>query len=233
MMVWPRYILYFLGIALLTWMLTRIEIDFPGSLRLHVFAFDGDTLGTSEYSPIELMQPMILLLCSLLLAWVAENCPSQRPIAFPCSGLALAFLIRECDYFLDRFLVDNLWQVLIAIVLAVVIAFTYRGRRRLRVALARIWPSPGLALWFAGAVILFAFVQLVGHEPLWQAIAGDQYQRVVKLAVEEFIELIGYFLWLVGTIEYTYQARAIAYREPQPAVRRRRQKRRQDSQGSF
>ncbi len=179
------------------------------------------------------MQSMILCLCGLLLAWVAQNCPSQRPIAFPCSGLALAFVIRECDYFLDRFLIDNLWQFLIAIVLAVVIAFTYRARRRLRIALARIWPSPGLALLFAGAVILFAFVHLVGHEPLWEAIAGDNYQRVVKLAVEELVELLGYFLWLVGTIEYTYQARAIAYRDPQPAARRRRQKRRRNSQGSY
>ena len=233
MTVWPRYIIYFLGIALITWLLTRLEISFPGSLKLHVFAFEGDTLGTSEYSPIELMQPLILSLCGLLLLWVAQNCPSQRPIAYPGAGLALAFLIRECDYFLDRFLIDNLWQFLIAITLAFVIAFTYRARRRLGIALARIWPSPGLALWFAGAVILFAFVQLVGHEPLWKAIAGDHYQRVVKLAVEEFIELIGYFLWLVGTIEYTYQARAIAYREPQPAVRRRRQKRRQDREGPY
>jgi hypothetical protein len=233
MTVWPRYILYFLGITLITWLLTRLEIAFPGSLKLHVFAFENDMLGTSEYSPIEIIQPMILCLCGLLLAWVAQHCPSQRPIAFPGSGLALAFMIRECDYFLDRFLIDNLWQFLIAIVLAVVIAFTYRARRRLRIALARIWPSPGLALWFAGALILFAFAHLVGHEPLWEAIAGDAYQRVVKLAVEEFVELLGYFLWLIGTIEYTYQARAIAYRDPQPAARRRRQKRRQDSQGSY
>ena len=73
----------------------------------------------------------------------------------------------------------------------------------------------------------------MGHEPLWMSIIGDAYQRVVKLAVEEFIELIGYFLWMVGTIEYAFQARAIAYRTPQPAARRRREKRRQDSKGRF
>ena len=136
------------------------------------------------------MQPLILAICGLLLAWVAQYCPSQRPIAFPFGGLALAFLIRECDYFLDRFLIDNLWQVLIAVALAFVIAYTYRVRRRVRIAWARIWPSPGLALWFAGAVILFAFVRLVGHEPLWMSILGDDYHRVAKLAVEEFIELL-------------------------------------------
>ena len=148
-------------------------------------------------------------------------------------GMALVFLIRELDYFLDRFVADNLWQVLIAIVGALIMAYTYRHIRRLRIALARIWPSPGLTFLFCGAVILFAFVRLVGHEPLWISILGDAYQRVIKLAVEEFIELIGYFLWMVGTIEYAYQARAIAYRKPQPAARRRRDKRRQDAERKF
>jgi len=232
-MVWARYIIYFIGITLLAWMLTRLEVNFPGSLKLHVFAFEGDSLGTSEYSPIEIMQPFILGVCGALLAWVARYCPSQRPIAFPFGGLALVFLIRECDYFLDRFIIDNLWQLLIGVALALVIAYTYRARKRLRIAWFRIWPSPGIALWFAGAAILFVYVQFVGHEPLWQSILGEHYHRAAKLAVEEFIELIGYLFWLIGTIEYAYQARAIAYREPQPAAQRRRQKRRHDKEGKF
>ena len=96
-----------------------------------------------------------------------------------------------------------------------------------------MWPSPGLTLLFAGAIIIFVFVQIVGHEPLWQAILGEHYQRIVKLAVEEFIELSGYFLWLIGTIEYLFQARAIAMREPQPAARKRRDSRRPKPGGRF
>lgn len=225
-MAWFRYLLYFLLIALITWILTQLEVHYPGSLRLQVFTGPGDAHGTSEFSPVELMQPFMLGICGLLMAWVARHCPSQRPLAILFGGLALAFLIRELDYFLDRYLLDNLWQVLIAIVASLVIAYTYRHRRRLLIALARIWPSPGLALLFAGAAILFAFVRLVGHEPLWQAIAGDDYRRVVKLAVEEFIELCGYLLWLAGSIEYTIEARGFAEREPEPAAARRRRQRR-------
>ena len=232
-MVWPRYIVYLVSITLLTWLLTQLEVTFPGSLKLHVLAYEGDPLGTSEFSPIEIMQPMILAICGMLLAWVARYCPSQRPIAFPFGGLALAFLIRECDYFLDEYIIDNLWQALVGVALAFVIAYTYRARKRLRIAWFRIWPSPGIALWFAGATILFVFVQFVGQESLWTSILGDGYQRIAKLAVEEFIELIGYLLWLIGTIEYTYQSRAIAYREPQPAAQRLRQKRRHDQEGRF
>ncbi|MDJ0907700.1 MAG: hypothetical protein QNI99_00795 [Woeseiaceae bacterium] len=222
-MAWIRYLLYFLGITLLTGLLTWLEVTYPGSLRLHVFVDAGDTLGTSEFSPVELMQSWILIVCGLLIGWVAYHYAWQRPIAFPFGGLALMFLIRENDYFLDRYVFDNLWPVLVAIAGALVIAYTYRQRKRLRISLARIWPSAGLTLFFAGAVILFGFVSFIGHEPLWQSILGDDYRRVAKLAVEEFTELIGYFLWLVGAIEYVYQTREISMRDPQPAAVRRRQ----------
>ena len=232
-MAWIRYPIYFFCIAFVTWALTHMELAAPGSLKLHVMVTPTDIYGTSEFSPVEIIQAIILGACGIIMGWVAKYCPSQRPIAFLFGGLALAFLIRECDYFLDRYVIDNLWQVLVAIVGALVVAYTYRQRRRLKVALARIWPSPGLTFLFCGAVILFAFVRLVGHEPLWESILGDAYQRIIKLAVEEFTELLGYFLWMVGTIDYAFQARAIAYRKPQPAARRRRDKRRQDAAKRF
>ncbi len=232
-MAWLRYVLYFVGVALLTWMLTQIEISFPGSLKLHVYVSEGDVLSTSEYSPVEIIQALILGACGALMGWVAMHCPSQRPLALGFGGLALMFLIRELDFFLDRYLIDNLWQVLIAVAAAFIIVYTYRHRRRLTIALARIWPSPGLALLFAGTAIIFAFVHLVGNEFVWQSILGESYEPVVTTAVEEFIELIGYLLWLFGTIEYVYQAKAIAMREPRPAAQRRRQRRREGGDGTY
>lgn len=232
-MAWLRYILYFVGIALLTWMLTQLETSFPGSLKLNVIVSESDMYGTSEYSPVEIIQPLILGICGLLMLWVTQHCPSQRPIAIPFGGLALIFLIRELNYFLDRFLVVNLWQVLLAVVGALIIAYSYRQTRRFRIAWGRIWPSPGLTLLFAGALILFAFVHLVGRESLWMSILGKDYNRIVLIAVEEFTELMGYLLWLIGTIEYTYQARVIAMREPQPAATRRRQRRLPEGKGRY
>jgi hypothetical protein len=232
-MAWIRYVVYFVSVALVTWAITRLELSSPGSLKLHVMVSETDIYGTSEYSPVEIVQSIILLACGFIMAWVATYCPSQRPLAFLIGGLALVFLIREMDYFLDRFVIDNLWQVLITVVGALIIAYTYRHRKRLVIALARIWPSPGLSLLFAGALVLFAFAPLVGHEPLWQSIIGEHYLRVTKLAIEEFIELIGYFLWMIGTLDYAFQARAVAFRKPEPAARRRRDKRRHDAEGRF
>jgi hypothetical protein len=232
-MAWIRFPIYFIAIAFITWAITQLELSSPGSLKLHILVDETDVYGTSEFSPVEIIQAIILFTCGVIMAWVARYCPSQRPLAIPLGGLALAFLIRELDFFLDRYVIDNLWQVLVAISGSLVIAYTFRHRKRLRVALGRIWPSPGLTLLFSGAVILFAFVRLVGHEPLWMSILDEHYLRVTKLAIEEFIELIGYFLWMIGTIDYALQARAIAYRKPQAAARRRRDKRRQDAEGRF
>jgi hypothetical protein len=225
-MVWPRYLAYFFGATLLVGFLTQLEVAFPGSLKLHILVSPSDQFGTSEYSPIEMIQLIMILAGGGLMLWVAEYCPSQRPIAIPFGALALACFIRELDYFLDRFLIDNLWQVLIGFPAAFVIVYSYRVRRRLKIAWVRIWPSPGIALLFAGAFVLFSFVQLVGHEPLWQAILKDNYVRAAKLAIEEFVELLGYILWLIGSIEYAYEARAIAYKEPIPLAKRLREQRR-------
>ena len=230
-MVWPRYIAYFVGISLFTWLLTQLEVAFPGSLRLHVLVNPSDEFGTSEFSPVEIIQPIIIAVCGGLMVWVANYCPTQRPIAIPFGALALAFMIRELDYFLDRYVADNLWQVLVGFPAAFVIVYVYRVRKRLKIAWVRIWPSPGVALLFAGAAILFSFVQFVGHEPLWISLLGENYLRVAKLAAEELIELMGYFLWLIGTIEYTYEARAIAYKEPQPLAQRLREQRRRLQSG--
>lgn len=222
-MAWIRYLCYFLVITAAAWGLAALEVASPGALKLQVFGDAADQLGTSEYSPVEIIQPLILIICGMLMGWVALHHPLQRPLALPFGGLAAIFIVRELDYFLDRYIADNFWQVVMAVVAALVIAYVFRQRRRLPYALARVWPSPGLVLLFAGAVVLFSFVRFIGHAPLWQAIMGDDYQRIVKLGVEEFIELIGYFFWLIGSFEYAWEVRAIGLREPEtPAMRRRR-----------
>ena len=60
-MVLIRYICYFVGVALITGLLAYSEIIAPGGLKLHIFTGPGDTLGTSEYSPVETIQHGILI----------------------------------------------------------------------------------------------------------------------------------------------------------------------------
>ena len=66
-----RYILYFFGVAIITWLLTQLEISSPGSLKLHIYPNPADTLGTSEYSPVEIIQPGMLAICGWAMSCMA------------------------------------------------------------------------------------------------------------------------------------------------------------------
>jgi len=203
-----RYLIYVFGAALCVGYFVWSEISYPGNLRLIVFDEDRGLLGTSEYSPLEMVQPLMLAVCAGLYAWIARRYYLQRPVAILFGGVAVMGIVRELDFHLDRAVADNFWQVLVTVIAALLIVYTFRYRRRARVALLKLWPSPALTLLFTGAVIEFVFAQLVGHDPFWRALMGESYQRIVKLSIEEFIELIGYFLLLIGSIEYVLEVRA-------------------------
>ena len=70
-MAWLRYLVYFIAIAFITWALTALELASPGSLRLHVLVNPSDVYGTSEFSPVEIIQAIVLMACGGILAWVA------------------------------------------------------------------------------------------------------------------------------------------------------------------
>ena len=82
-MPWIRYLLYFITIAFITWALTQMEIASPGSLKLHVLLSESDHYGTSEFSPVEIIQAIILAVCGVIMAWVARSVPAQQPIRGP------------------------------------------------------------------------------------------------------------------------------------------------------
>lgn len=228
-----RYAIYLIGLAILIVVLTQLEAAFPGILQVKTLVDSDSILTFMEYSPLQVVQLGMLLICGLLLALVARDCPSQRPIAFFFGGIALGFLIHELEYFLDSLISKNFWLFVLALALALIIVYTVRHQRQFRIAWGRIWPSPGISLLFAGLIIVLVFASLVGQEPLWQSILGAGYEPLARRAVEEFMELAAYSIWLIGTIEYAIQAHVIASREPQTAVAKRRAGRRPTTRGRF
>ncbi len=228
-----RYAVYFIVLAILIVVLTKLEVAFPGILQVKTLVDSDTLLRFMEYSPLQVVQLGMLFICGLLLALVARNVPSQRPIAFLFGGIALAFLIHELEYFLDSLIGENFWLFVLAVALALIIVYTLRHKRQFNIAWGRIWPSPGITLLFAGWIVIAIFALLVGQESLWKAILENGYEPLAKRAAEEFMELAGYSIWLIGTIEYAIQAHVISSREPQTAVAKRRAGRRQNTRGRF
>jgi len=198
-----RYLVYTLAVAVSMIVMLTVASRMPAGLGFDR-TLPGISARTSELSPVELTQNAILLFCAGCFGWVAWRDRLRRPMAVSLSTFMLACLIRELDYFLDFFIVDNLWQVLCAILVSFSLVYGVRQRERFAQGWKRSWPSAGLAMILSGFILLIPFAQLVGHEELWRSILGEDYVRVVKVAAEEFVELGAYAIITLGTLEFLY-----------------------------
>jgi hypothetical protein len=198
-----RYLVYALVVALLSFGLIAAAYYFPESLKFDR-AVTGISARTSEFSPVETLQNVLLLLCAAIFGWVAYQDRLRRPMALALVAVFAACLIRELDFFLDFYVIDNLWQVLCAIIGSFTVAYIWRNWQRFKLGWRRSWPSAGIAIIIAGLILLVPYAQLIGHAPLWQGVMGDSYARVVKVIAEEFVELGAYILIAMGSVEFFY-----------------------------
>lgn len=201
--VFFRYFAYALGMAAVIGLIVLLGMQSPATLDFER-AIEFTDKGTAELTSVEILQNLLLLGCAGVFFWIAARDRLRRPMAVGIGALMVAFLIRELDLFLDSYLLDNLWQVLAAVVLSFAFAYCSHEKQRFGQGWRRSWPSAGLAMIIAGVILLIPFAQLVGHAGVWEAVMGSGYQRVVKVAAEEFVELGAYAIITLGTIEFLY-----------------------------
>jgi len=201
--IFYRYLLYGMAVTAVTVILMVLSVRMPDGLLLEE-PVPGMGLPTSEFSPVELLQNMLLIFCAGSFCWIAARDRLRRPMAVGFIALFLVILIRELDFFLDYYLIDNLWQVLCALLVSVSLVYIVRNRSRYAHGWRRSWPSAGLALIIGGFILLIPFAQLLGHEAFWQALMQESYVRVVKVAAEELLELGAYTIITLGSIEFLY-----------------------------
>ncbi|MEM1439953.1 MAG: hypothetical protein AAF545_13170 [Pseudomonadota bacterium] len=225
-MTTPRLLVYLAGLALMTFALVAIERFTETGLRMLVASPLAATLGTSEYSLVEWLQIALLAVIAGLSWWAAQLSRMQRVLATLGFAVACAAIIRELDLFLDRFLFDHAWQLLVAVVGVAAIVSGVRNRRALVAGWTRALREPGLALMVLGISIVTVFANALGNEGLWQSLMGDDYVRVAKVATEELTELAGYWLWLVGQIEFTLSCKMQHRMSRSESDRRRGERRR-------
>ena len=172
-----------------------------GALWLHV---NVSGISTSEFSPLEQLQHACLAACIIIFLWIASRDRLRRPMAVGWATLFGLFLIRELDYVFDQILVDNLWQVSCAVLLAFSGVYLFRHRQRFAMGWRRSWPSAGLGMVLAGLLLLIPFTQIVVSSELWSVVMEGSYRQAVKVAVEELMELGAYLIILIGSVEFLY-----------------------------
>jgi len=156
----------------------------------------------SEQSMTEYAQELLLLLTILVFLFCFKFFPHQEVITYLIGGfLGMAF-IREYDAFLDSNVADGFWPVL-AYSLAAICAFqVYKQRNQFWEQLERFIQNRSFGIFIAGLMIVFIFSRLYGYNLMWETVMEENYMYVVTRASEEAIELLGYTLIFLGSIEY-------------------------------
>lgn len=174
----------------------------------------GNEVG--EHSLVEVAQSVLLLGCSLAFAWLAWRRPADRRFAVLAAGLFACMLIRENDALLDG-IGDGLWQAMVTVVASTCLlhaAYDWRGALR---GMARLMVSRAGLVMSIGLVVVLVYSRLLGMGLLWQGLLDEHYLKLIKNAIEESAELLGYVLILAASLAYV-GGRLIGQRQPAPAL---------------
>jgi hypothetical protein len=151
---------------------------------------------------LQLLQSAYLVIGIGILALTGYRYKSQWVLAFTLASLLALAFFRECDSLLGHYIHKEGWEagvVLVLLTAAVVIV------PRFKILMASIrrfvnWSSFGILL--SGFFIVFISSRLLGQQTFWKEIVGADNARTAGRAIEENVELLGYFLLLIGVVEY-------------------------------
>jgi len=159
-----------------------------------------------ENSLLEYLQVVILLFAALSAYLAGYFNASRSTLSQMLVAAACIACVREFDFALDRYLFDGAWQLLVCLILLIAGLMAWQHRGEFKETLLDFLQRPSFGLMVGGFITVFVFSRLLGRQVLWRAIMGDNYMRLVKTAVEESTELLGYTLIFIGTLEFLREA---------------------------
>jgi hypothetical protein len=162
----------------------------------------------TEDSMVEAVQSIMLLACSLIYLLVSFKYKSMFPLAFGLFAFTFASLIREQDALLDEHIYDGAWQTA-AFSLLILAAFLIYKKKDIFLSNMNDFVSKfSFGILLSGIFTTYIFARLYGRKVFWMAVMEAQYTRDVKNVSEESLELFGYALILIASVEFYYFAKA-------------------------
>ena len=148
-----------------------------------------------EISRTEILQEIFLFLLGIIFVFISIKDREIAPAAKLISLFFFMAFIREFNNQIDY------WFYFVIPLLLLMLWFVYRDRKKLLSSLHRFILKPEIAWFVIGFLVTFVFSRLFGRSELWQALMENDYNRWVKNAAEEGIELLGYSFFMVSAIE--------------------------------
>jgi len=129
-------------------------------------------------------------------------------------GLLFIAIIRELDEVLDKFVFDGAWQILALVILLVLSFLVYKHRKNLAPSINKFVKLSSFGILQSGFLIVMVFSRLFGQKIFWKSVMGASYIRSVKDVAEESLELLGYGLIFIGSIEFLLFCKKKATQDP-------------------
>lgn len=148
-----------------------------------------------EISATEIAQEVFLFLSGLMFIFVARRNKDLRVIAWLAALFFFMSFIREFNNFVDFW-----FYLVLPLALAFVWIF-FRNFKYFFPSMAKLLEMPATAYLVIGFLVTFVFSRLFGRTKFWEALLESDYNRWAKSAAEEGIELLGYALLFIGSLE--------------------------------
>ena len=184
-----RGILYILAAGMLA-ELVRLELN-----------MNWGRMPFNEFGPVQVAQSLMLAIGVVLLVFKYRRCDQYRELAL-CMALFFGILlIRENDQTLEVFLPHGSWFYFAVVVLFALGVIFWRSRNAVIRQLGDYSRSLGFGVMLGGMTVLL-FSRLFGRRSFWDALMGEGFQRAVKNAAEEGVELLAIGLMLAAIFEF-------------------------------
>lgn len=166
-----------------------------------ILMLDTNVLGDamSEDSLTERLQVVLIVISTLIFATGTALHNGLRGYLGAVATLFACMAIRENDSVFDK-VYHGFWLIPALVALAVGAVFVWKNRRGAGAGFVRHLSSHSGAFVVLGVLILIVFSRLFGTGAVWEGVMGDAYDPAVKAAVQEGLELLGYFLVTYGSV---------------------------------
>ena len=163
----------------------------------------------SELGFTEFTQTLVLATCCAMLIYIRHVLKVWPTVTLLLLAFVAASLVREQDHFLDNYVAENTWKVLVALIILPSLFWVVKQRQRFLAEFTHYSNTFAFGLFTAGVLTTYIFSRLYGRQEFWQAILEDSYSGTFKSVAEEVVELLGYSLILIATLELLLLARRI------------------------
>ena len=153
-----------------------------------------------EFGIVENVQLILLFLSGFIFVLYACLWPTERPLFFTLSSLCFFAVCRELDSFFDKALPMISWKFfLFPLSAGIYVVCYWRTSRKL---LFEFVKTPAFNLMLTALLLCIPVAQIFAHRPFIAIALGTETDaRSVRRLIEEGLEVIGYFLIFLSTIE--------------------------------